>query len=75
MENIVFAKLMLKFNARENDIVLYLSILERQTKKICVDPNLCVSSLLALLPLDIIQVLARKVEEKFEDCEYSKNFY
>lgn len=62
-----------KFNARENDIVLYLPFLEQQTKKVCVDLNLWVSGLLALSSSDIIQILTCEAEEKSEDYDNSKN--
>lgn len=67
-----FTKLMPKFNVKENDVVLYLSIFERQAKRVCVDPKYWVSSLLALLPSYIIQLLVREAEEKFEDYDYIK---
>lgn len=64
-----FTKLMPNFNVKEDDVVLYLSIFERQAKRVCVDS---VSSLLALLPSDIIQRLVREAEVKFEDYDCIK---
>lgn len=66
-------KLMPKYDMKDDDIVLFLSLFERQAKRIKVDEKNWVSALLTLLPSEIVQLIARESEEKFEDYAYIKD--
>jgi hypothetical protein len=65
-------KLMPRFKSREDDIVIYLSLFERQAKRAKINAKDWVSCLLALLPSEIVQLIARESEETFEDYSYVK---
>ncbi|XP_042905941.2 uncharacterized protein [Parasteatoda tepidariorum] len=70
--NVDLIKLIPKFKLRDDDIVIYLSLFERQAKRTGIDSKDWVSCLLTLLPSEIIQLIGRESEEKFEDYEYIK---
>ncbi|GBO37425.1 hypothetical protein AVEN_199235-1 [Araneus ventricosus] len=62
-----------KFEERDNDISLYLQLFERQAKWAQIDKKDWVCHLLALLPYDITQLIAREPTDKAEDYEHVKS--
>ncbi|GFT09119.1 retrovirus-related Pol polyprotein from transposon 297 [Trichonephila clavipes] len=54
------------------DIALFLTLFERQAKRIGVEKTNWVSALLARMPSDITQIIARNPEDKFDNYEYIK---
>lgn len=56
-------RLMPKFQVKDDDIVLYLSLFERHAKRTKVDQKDWVSTLLTLLTSEIVQLIARDSEE------------
>lgn len=66
------ARLMPRFEPKEGDILLYLSLFERQARGSSVSQKDWVSCLLTLLPSDIVQLIARESEEEFDDYEHIK---
>ncbi|GFY51048.1 retrovirus-related Pol polyprotein from transposon opus [Trichonephila inaurata madagascariensis] len=54
------------------DIVLFLTLFERQAKRVSIEKRHWVSALLALMPSEINQLMAREAEEKFDDYDYIK---
>lgn len=65
-------KLIQKFDPENADISLYLVIFERQAKRAKIDKAHWVSNLISLLPIDIIQIIARESEEFAEDYDHVK---
>ncbi|GFW68205.1 CCHC-type domain-containing protein [Trichonephila clavipes] len=65
-------KIIPNFDIRDGDIVLYLTLFERQTKRIGVEKTNWVSALLARMPPDITQLIAREPEDKFDNYDYIK---
>lgn len=65
-------KLIPNFNPEQSDISLYLVIFERQAKRAKIDKRDWVSYLMRLLPLDIVQLIARESEEEASDYDYIK---
>ncbi|GBN49129.1 hypothetical protein AVEN_127594-1 [Araneus ventricosus] len=63
------SKAMPKFDAKEGDIVLYMSLFERQAKRLKVDPSDC---LIPLMPTEIVELIAGVPEEEFFNFEYIK---
>ena len=61
-----------RFDMKDGDIILYLSLFERQAKRAAVAKEGWVSSLLTLLPPDIVELIARMSEEEFQDYEAVK---
>ncbi|GBM25387.1 Pro-Pol polyprotein [Araneus ventricosus] len=68
---IEMSKAMPKFDAKESDIVLYMSLFERQAKRLKIDPSDWVSCLIPLMPTEIVELVAR-VPEEFFNFEYVK---
>ncbi|GBN97382.1 hypothetical protein AVEN_27146-1 [Araneus ventricosus] len=66
------SKAMPKFDAKEGDIVLYMSLFERQAKRLKIDPSDWVSCLIPLMPTEIVELIARVPEEEFFNFEYIK---
>ena len=66
-------KIVPKFEMKDGDIVLFLTLFERQAKRINVEKSNWVSALLALMPSEITQLIARETEEKFDDYDYIKS--
>ncbi|GFW38544.1 retrovirus-related Pol polyprotein from transposon opus [Trichonephila clavipes] len=56
----------------DGDIVLFLTLFERQAKRIRVEKTNWVSALLARMPPDITQLIARESEDKFDNYDYIK---
>ncbi|GFY38751.1 CCHC-type domain-containing protein [Trichonephila inaurata madagascariensis] len=61
-----------KFEMKDGDIVLFLTLFERQAKRVSIEKRHWVSSLLALMPSEINQLMARETEEKYGDYDYIK---
>ncbi|GFT85294.1 CCHC-type domain-containing protein [Trichonephila clavipes] len=59
----------------DGDIVLFLTLFERQAKRIGVEKTNWVSALLARMPPDITQLIARESEDKFDNYDYIKECY
>ncbi|GFX90370.1 hypothetical protein TNCV_3849451 [Trichonephila clavipes] len=55
-------KIIPNFDIRDGDIVLFLTLFERQAKRIGVEKTNWVSALLARMPPDITQLIARESE-------------
>ncbi|GFY78027.1 CCHC-type domain-containing protein [Trichonephila inaurata madagascariensis] len=55
-----------------DDIVLFLTLFERQSKRVSIEKRHWVSALLALIPSEINQLMARESEEKIDDYDYIK---
>ncbi|GFY25298.1 uncharacterized protein TNCV_2484181 [Trichonephila clavipes] len=58
--------------SEDGDIVLSLTLFERQAKHIGVEKTNWVSALLARMPSDITQLIARESEDKFDNYDYIK---
>ncbi|GFU16849.1 retrovirus-related Pol polyprotein from transposon 297 [Trichonephila clavipes] len=56
----------------DGDIVLFLTLFDRQAKRIGVEKTNWVSALLARMPPDITQLIAREPEDKFDNYDYIK---
>ncbi|GFT54267.1 CCHC-type domain-containing protein [Trichonephila clavipes] len=56
----------------DGDIVLFLTLFERQAKRIGVEKTNWVSALFARMPPDITQLIARESEDKFDNYDYIK---
>ncbi|GFX45832.1 CCHC-type domain-containing protein [Trichonephila clavipes] len=65
-------KIIPNFDIRDGDIVLFLTLFERQAKRIGVEKTNWVSALLARMPPDITQLIAREPEDKFDNYDYIK---
>ncbi|GFW96235.1 retrovirus-related Pol polyprotein from transposon opus [Trichonephila clavipes] len=65
-------KIIPNFDIRDGDIVLFLTLFERQAKRIGVEKTNWVSALLARMPPDITQLIARESEDKFDNFDYIK---
>ncbi|GFY71433.1 retrovirus-related Pol polyprotein from transposon opus [Trichonephila inaurata madagascariensis] len=65
-------KVVPKFEMKDGDIVLFLTLFERQAKRVNIEKRHWVSALLALMPSEINQLMAREAEEKFDDYDYIK---
>ncbi|GFU74182.1 retrovirus-related Pol polyprotein from transposon opus [Trichonephila clavipes] len=63
-------KIIPNFDIRDGDIVLFLTLFERQAKRIGVEKTNWVSALLARMPPDITQLIARESEDKFDNYDY-----
>ncbi|GFU79977.1 retrovirus-related Pol polyprotein from transposon 412 [Trichonephila clavipes] len=70
--NLNFKKLIPDFDPKQSDISLYLVIFERQAKRASIEKKEWVGQLLGLLPLEIVQFIARKPEEQAENYDYVK---
>ncbi|GFX92441.1 retrovirus-related Pol polyprotein from transposon 412 [Trichonephila clavipes] len=57
---------------KQSDISLYLVIFERQAKRAAIKKKEWVGQLLGLLPLEILQFIAREPEEQAENYDYVK---
>ncbi|GFV79857.1 uncharacterized protein TNCV_1726821 [Trichonephila clavipes] len=64
-------KVLLKFEMKDGDTVLFLTLFERQAKRVGIEKRHWVSALLALMP-KINQLMDREAEEKFKDYDYIK---
>ncbi|KFM75301.1 Stress response protein nst1, partial [Stegodyphus mimosarum] len=64
--------LMQKFDDKEGDISLYLSLFERQAEWAQIDKEEFVSHLLGLLPYEVTQIIAREPSDKAKDYEHVK---
>ncbi|GFY38673.1 CCHC-type domain-containing protein [Trichonephila inaurata madagascariensis] len=62
-------KVVPKFEMKDGDIVLFLTLFERQAKRVSIEKRHWVSALLALMPSEINQLMARESEEKFDDYD------
>ncbi|GFV20386.1 SCAN box domain-containing protein [Trichonephila clavipes] len=60
------------FDPKQSDISLYLVIFERQAKRASIEKKELVGQLLGLLPLEIVQFIAREPEEQAENYDYVK---
>ncbi|GFV89302.1 uncharacterized protein TNCV_4151231 [Trichonephila clavipes] len=65
-------KIIPNFDIRDGNIVLFLTLFERQEKRIGVEKTNWVSALLARMPSDITQLIARESEDKFDNYDYIK---
>ncbi|GFX77452.1 retrovirus-related Pol polyprotein from transposon 297 [Trichonephila clavipes] len=65
-------KIIPNFDIRDGDIVLFLTLFERQAKRIGVEKTNWVSALLARMPPDITQLIAKESEDKFDNYDYIK---
>ncbi|GFS51711.1 CCHC-type domain-containing protein [Trichonephila inaurata madagascariensis] len=65
-------KIVPRFEMKDGDIVLFLTLFERQAKRVSIEKSHWVSALLALMPSEINQLMAREAEEKFDDYDYIK---
>ncbi|GFV39170.1 SCAN box domain-containing protein [Trichonephila clavipes] len=65
-------KLIPDFDPKQSDISLYLVIFERQAKRASIEKKEWVGQLLGLLPLEIVQFIAREPEEQAENYDYVK---
>ncbi|GFW05304.1 retrovirus-related Pol polyprotein from transposon 412 [Trichonephila clavipes] len=70
--NLNFKKLIPDFDPKQSDISLYLVIFERQAKRASIEKKEWVGQLLGLLPLEIMQFIAREPEEQAENYDYVK---
>ncbi|GFX64863.1 retrovirus-related Pol polyprotein from transposon 412 [Trichonephila clavipes] len=70
--NLDFKKLIPDFDPKQSDISLYLVIFERQAKRASIEKKEWVGQLLGLLPLEIVQFIAREPEEQAENYDYVK---
>ncbi|GFU94737.1 retrovirus-related Pol polyprotein from transposon 297 [Trichonephila clavipes] len=70
--NLNFKKLIPDFYPKQSDISLYLVIFERQAKRASIEKKEWVGQLLGLLPLEIVQFIAREPEEQAEIFDYVK---
>ncbi|GFV08358.1 uncharacterized protein TNCV_327921 [Trichonephila clavipes] len=66
-------KVVPKFEMKDGDIVVFLTLFERQAKESWHRKRHWVSALLALMPSEINQLMAREAEEKFDDYDYIKD--
>ncbi|GBO43349.1 hypothetical protein AVEN_201490-1 [Araneus ventricosus] len=62
------------FNPKENDISLFLVLFERQGKTMNIPVENQVAQLIALLPPDIVELIAREPEEDAKKYEYVRAF-
>ena len=62
-----------KFDVKGCDIVHYLSLFEKQARRFKIEEKNWVSSLLSLMPSDIVELIARISEEEFENYSYVKD--
>ncbi|GFW19449.1 CCHC-type domain-containing protein [Trichonephila clavipes] len=60
------------FDPKQSDISLYLVIFERQAKRASIEKKEWVGQLLGLLPLEIVQFIAREPEEQAVNYDYVK---
>ncbi|GFX01504.1 CCHC-type domain-containing protein [Trichonephila clavipes] len=58
---------------KDGNIVLFLTLFERQAKRVGIEKRHWVSALLALMPSEINQLMALEAEEKFDDYDYIKD--
>jgi hypothetical protein len=65
-------KLIPNFNPDQSDISLYLIIFECQVIRAVILKENWVTSLLGLMPLDIVQLIAREPETVYEDYDHIK---
>ncbi|GFW69883.1 retrovirus-related Pol polyprotein from transposon 17.6 [Trichonephila clavipes] len=70
--NLNLKKLIPDFDPKRSDISLYLVIFERQVKRASIEKKEWVGQLLGLLPLEILQFIAREPEEQAENYDYVK---
>ncbi|GFW08876.1 retrovirus-related Pol polyprotein from transposon 17.6 [Trichonephila clavipes] len=70
--NLNFKKLIPDFDPKQSDISLYLVIFERQAKRASIEKKEWVGQLLGLLPLEVVQFIAREPEEQAENYDYVK---
>ncbi|GFX17430.1 CCHC-type domain-containing protein [Trichonephila clavipes] len=70
--NLNLKKLIPDFDPKQSDISLYLVIFERQAKRASIEKKEWVEQLLGLLPLEIVQFVAREPEEQAENYDYVK---
>ncbi|GFY28965.1 CCHC-type domain-containing protein [Trichonephila clavipes] len=68
--NLNFKKLIPDFDPKQSDISLV--IFERQAKRASIEKKDWVGQLLGLLPLEIVQFIAREPEEQAENYDYVK---
>ncbi|GFW47751.1 SCAN box domain-containing protein [Trichonephila clavipes] len=68
--NLNLKKLIPDFDPKQSDISLYLVIFERQAKRASIEKKEWVGQLLGLLPLEIVQFIAREQEEQAENYDY-----
>ncbi|GFX67488.1 retrovirus-related Pol polyprotein from transposon 412 [Trichonephila clavipes] len=70
--NLTLKKLIPDFDPKQSDISLYLVIFELQAKRASIEKKEWVGQLLGLLPLEIVQFIAREPEEQAENYDYVK---
>ncbi|GFX56858.1 SCAN box domain-containing protein [Trichonephila clavipes] len=70
--NLNLKKLIPDFDPKQLDISLYLVIFERQAKRASIEKKEWVGQLLGLLPLEIVQFIAREPEEQAKNYDYVK---
>ena len=66
-------KIVPKFNAKSDDISLFLELFERQAKVLQVPPEKWVTQLIGVLPPEISHLIAREPEEQAREYEYVKS--
>ncbi|GBN01224.1 hypothetical protein AVEN_149562-1 [Araneus ventricosus] len=64
--------LMQKYDAQVADISLYLAMFERQARTAEIEESEWVSQLMALLPLDLAQIIIKEPEDKMKDYLHIK---
>ncbi|GFS58356.1 gypsy retrotransposon integrase-like protein 1 [Trichonephila clavipes] len=70
--NLDLKKLIPDFDPKQSDISLYLVIFEHQAKRASIEKKEWVGQVLGLLPLEIVQFIAREPEEQAENYDYVK---
>ncbi|GFX81865.1 retrovirus-related Pol polyprotein from transposon 17.6 [Trichonephila clavipes] len=70
--NLNLKKLIPDFDPKQSDISLYLVIFERQAKRASIEKTEWVGQLLGLLPLEIVQFIAREPEEQAKNYDLCK---
>ncbi|GFW86586.1 CCHC-type domain-containing protein [Trichonephila clavipes] len=63
-------KVVPKFEMKDGDIVVFLTLFERKAKRVGIKKRHWVS---ALMPSEMNQLMAREAEEKFDDYDYIKD--
>ncbi|GBN42434.1 hypothetical protein AVEN_84900-1, partial [Araneus ventricosus] len=61
-----------KYNAQVANISLYLAMFERQAQTAEIEESELVSQVMALLPLDLAQIIIKESEDKIKGCLHIK---
>lgn len=65
-------KLIPEFDPKQTDISLYLILFERQCKRANINLNSYVAHLVSLMPMSVVQIIAREPEQLAEDYAHIK---